>query len=170
MRHRTLTVLPLAAVLTLTGCINTSSTTPATSPSSSASSSTAAPATGNPAGPEDDATVIPVPPADARSHSTAIAAAEHAVTTFARPNLPAGQWIDELYPLLSQTGAAAHEGTDPQNIPAHQVTGNGTVLPDATDVALLVEVPTDAGLYVVSLSRSSTDAVWLADRIRPAEA
>jgi hypothetical protein len=117
----------------------------------------------------DNATVVPVPKADATSQSDAIAAAERTITAFARPQLPYEQWIADLYPLLTQNGAAAHEDTDPSIIPAHTLTGPGTVLPRSTDLALIVQVPTDAGSYNVSLSRPTTTAPWLADQIRPAE-
>jgi hypothetical protein len=42
------------------------------------------------------------------------------------------------------------------------------VLEASTDVATLVEVPTDAGAYIVTLVRGSTEEPWLAERIRPA--
>jgi hypothetical protein len=88
---------------------------------------------------------------------------------FGQPDLDADSWIRNLYPLLSQAGAAAYEGTDPATVPVRQVTGPATVLDGSTEVALVVQVPTDAGPYTVNLSRSSTAAPWLADRIRPVD-
>jgi hypothetical protein len=161
MRRLAPLVVSLALVVTLSGCIDSTSNTtapPATS-------------TGTPTTPSAADGPNPSPPGDeASSQIAAIAAAEKAVATFGQPDLPYRQWIDGLYPLMSQAGAAAYEGTDPQNVPVHQVTGPGRILEGSTDVALIVEVPTDAGPYNVSLSRSSTDAAWLADRIRPAGA
>lgn len=116
----------------------------------------------------DDASAAPVPEAAAGSRDTAAAAAENAVTAFARPQLRYDEWIAGLYPLLTQDGAAAHEDTDPATIPVRTVTGPGTVLAGSTELALIVEVPTDAGPYNVSLSRTGTASPWLADRIRPA--
>ena len=52
---------------------------------------------------------------------------------------------------------------------AAEKTGAGTILPASTEVALIVQVPTDAGPYNVSLSRPNAESAWLADRIRPAE-
>jgi hypothetical protein len=162
-------VLPLAALLTLSGCVaDTSHNTPL--PSTSATG-TPRPTDGpNPTPPEDDATMVPVPGAAGTSQEAAITAAENAVAAFGRPDLPYQEWINGLYPLMTQTGAAAYEGTDPQNVPVRQVTGAGMILEGSTEVALIVQVPTDAGTYNVSLSRSSADAPWLADRIRPAGA
>jgi hypothetical protein len=171
MRRLAPLVLPLALVVTLSGCIDSTSNTTAPPATSTGTPTTPSAADGpNPSPPGDEATVIPVPEAEASSQIAAIAAAEKAVATFGQPDLPYQQWIDGLYPLMSQAGAAAYEGTDPQNVPVHQVTGPGRILEGSTDVALIVEVPTDAGPYNVSLSRSSTDAAWLADRIRPAGA
>ena len=105
------------------------------------------------------------PPA---GQTDAVAAATAAVTAFARLSLPEQQWWTELLPLLSQKGAVAYEGTLPSNIPVTTVTGAAVVLDASTDVATLVEVPTDAGAYIVTLVRGSTDEPWLAERIRPA--
>ena len=41
------------------------------------------------------------------------------------------------------------------------------VLEGATDVITLVEVPTDSGPYVITLTRSDASQPWLAERIRP---
>lgn len=161
--------VPLLAVLTLAGCVAPSGGTadPSNAPSGSPTVTSTNPV--NPSPPVDDATVEPVPEAGEDSQATAIAAAEKAVTAFARPDLPYQQWIDGLYPYLTQTGAAAYEDTDPTRIPVHQVTGAGTILPASTEVALIVQVPTDAGPYNVSLSRPNDQSAWLADRIRPTE-
>ena len=171
MNRATAVALPLAALLTLSGCVpgtNTSELTP--SPSTSATAS-ARPTDGpNPEPPEDDAVVIPVPDASGTSQADAIAAAEAVVAAFGQPTLAYQDWINGLYPLMTQTGAAAYEDTDPQNVPVRQRTAGGTILDGSTEVALIVQVPTDAGLYNVSLSRSSAEAPWLADRIRPAGA
>ncbi|MDF2442024.1 MAG: hypothetical protein JWR01_227 [Subtercola sp.] len=119
-------------------------------------------------GPHDDATVIPVPDASDASRESAIAAATTVMAVFAEPSLGGQEWMTKMTPLLSPSGYDAYLGTDPAQIPAHHVTGPGTVLPGATDVALIVQVPTDAGLYTVSLSRPDTAGAWLADQIRPA--
>lgn len=117
----------------------------------------------------EDAGVVEIPPtAAAEAQRTALEAATAVMTAFARSELGADEWMDAMYPLLSQAGADAYIGTDPSRIPAHQVTGEGRVVEGSTEVALIVEVPTDAGLYLVSLSRTSTSGDWLADRIRPA--
>ena len=121
------------------------------------------------AGPVDAAIVTPVPEAAASSQESALTAATAVLTAFARPELSYPVWIAGLYPRLTQAGAAAYEDTDPATIPVHQITGEGRVHAGSTDLALIVLLPTDAGLYGVSLSRPSISAPWLADRIRPAQ-
>jgi hypothetical protein len=160
-------VIVLAA-FALSGCVESPDTSPPAVPSSS---STAGPVVSTPdeETPHDDATVAPVPEAGTGSSAAAVAAAEKVMTVFGQPDLDPDTWIRNLYPLLSQAGAAAYEGTDPATVPVHQVTGPGTLLDGSTEVALVIQVPTDAGPYTVALSRTSTTSPWLADRIRPAE-
>ena len=164
-------IVPLVVILTLTGCVGGAGAgkPDATTAPSGGTTSTAKATSATPAVPSDDATAVPVPEAGANSQTAAISAAEKVVTAFGRPDLDYQTWINGLYPLLTQTGAAAYEDTDPANVPVHQVTGAGTILPGSTDVALIVTVPTDAGPYTVSLSRPASTAPWLADRIRPAQ-
>lgn len=167
MKRAAAALVPLLATLTLAGCVNTAGgpATPAPSGSPTVTSTTPA----NPTPPVDNATADPVPEAGTDSQAAAIATAEKAVAAFARPDLSYDEWINGLYPYLTQAGAAAYEDTDPARVPVRHVTGPGTILPASTEVALIVQVPTDAGPYNVSLSRPSPDAAWLADRIRPAE-
>jgi hypothetical protein len=167
--NRAAAALPLIAALALTGCV-ADPDTDATSSTSTVTAATTSPSSPNPTPPRDDATVIPVPEAGDNSRKSAVAAAEKVVATFAQPTLDAETWMNNLYPLMTQAGAAAYEGTDPAKVPVHQVTSAGTILDGSTEVALIVEVPTDAGPYNVSLSRTGPDAPWLADRIRPAQA
>lgn len=162
----TFAALCLTGLLGLSACADANTRTPAASvgpTNGSAQTSGEAPAP-----PHDDVTPDTAPEASATSRQAAIAAADTAVTAFARPELGYQEWINGLYPLLTQSGAAAYEDTDPENIPVHQITGPGTILDGSTEVALAVQVPTDAGIYNVTLSRAKPDAPWLADQIRPA--
>ena len=168
MNLRALAVVALAVVLGLTGC--TAQPPPATPTGTSAATSTSAPAhTSEADGPTDEATVAPIPEAGPDGQAAAISIAEKTVATFAQPTLDASTWMTNMYPLLTQRGARAYEGTDPAQIPVRHVTGPGRVVDGSTDVALIVHVPTDAGIYNVSLSRTDTTASWLAEQIRPAQ-
>ncbi|SDZ48552.1 hypothetical protein [Herbiconiux ginsengi] len=165
--NRAATALPLLAALTLVGCVAQPAVDHTSPPATTVTPTFAA--SPNPTPPSDDAMIIPVPEASGDSKSSAIVAAEKVVATFGQPTLDAETWMNNLYPLMSQAGAKAHEGTDPAKVPVHNVTGTGRILDGSTDVALIVQVPTDAGPYNVSLSRAGTGAPWLADRIRPAQ-
>ncbi len=46
-----------------------------------------------------------------------------AVTAFARPDLSPEQWWAELVPMLTPAATEAYVGTDPAQVPAHEVTG-----------------------------------------------
>ncbi|TDW26993.1 hypothetical protein [Cryobacterium psychrophilum] len=170
MNRRAFAVVHLAVVLALTGC--TAQTAPAAPTSNPATTRTSAPSpshTSEAGSLTDEATVAPIPEAGPDGQAAAITAAEKTVTTFAQPTLDASTWINNMYPLLTQRGARAYEGTDPAQIPVRRVTGPGRVVDGSTDVALIVQVPTDAGIYNVSLSRTDASAVWLAEQIRPAQ-
>lgn len=117
----------------------------------------------------DTQDLVDAPEAGVVSQADAMTAAERVMAAFARPALTEAQWWNELLPLLSQTGAHAHEGTLPENIPASAITGPATLVDGATDVIALVEVPTDVGTYIVTLTRTDAAQVWLAERIRPAQ-
>lgn len=153
-------ILAIATVTVLTGCIDQARPTPSNSsylPSS------------DPTAPVDDGDVTAAPEASRDSRQKAIAAATKVMQTFAQPQLSADKWWAQMLPLLSQQGGVAYEGTDPSQIPVQRVTGAGTVLPDSTEVSLIVQLPTDAGVYNVTLTRPNASAPWLADRIRPAQ-
>lgn len=169
---RTLAVIvPAAIILALTGCVGVPGTNQGDGPTGDAGGPTSNSPTSSarPTTPTDDATAAPVPEAAPHSQAAAISAAETVITAFGRPTLDYQTWINGLYPLLTQAGAAAYEDTDPAKVPVHHVSGAGTILPGSTELALIVTVPTDAGPYNVSLSRKSNTAPWFAERIRPAQ-
>ncbi|WP_421076952.1 hypothetical protein [Microbacterium sp. IO18] len=119
--------------------------------------------------PHDDGEVSAAPEAGGDSQAGALEAATAALEAFARPGLDYDTWWAELLPHLTQQAGVAYEGTDPAQIPVRQVTGAGTVLEGSTEVSLIVQLPTDAGPYNITLTRAGGDAPWLADRIRPAQ-
>jgi len=152
-------MLAIAAATALTGCVD-HGLSPAPTSSNYLPSMP-------PTAPVDDGKVAAAPEAGADSQRDAIAAATKAMQTFAQPQLSADKWWAQMLPLLSQQGGVAYEGTDPSQIPVHQVTGVGTALPGSTEVSLIVQLPTDAGPYNITLTRPDVSAPWLADRIRP---
>ena len=155
----------IAVPVLLAGCVPVG---PEPSPSVTPTTDHGLPST-EPTRPIDDGEVTPAPEAGGASQEDAIAAATKVMETFARPQLAADEWWRAMLPLLSQQGAHAYEGTDPAQIPATTVTGSGQVLEGSTEVLLIVQVPTDAGLYNITLTRPDPSSPWLAERIRPTQ-
>ena len=117
--------------------------------------------------PADDAVVEIPAEAGPATEQAAIAAALAGLTAYAQPDLDADAWMEGMYPHLTQQGAEAYLGTDPGRIPVRQVISAGTVLEGSTEVALIVQFETDAGIYNVSMSRAGSEAPWLAARLQP---
>lgn len=168
MTGRSAVAIPvaIAAAILLAGCSGNAADDQQLDPALSASSTPSAEPTSTPTV-YDDATAQPAPDASEGSQDSAVTAAEKVVSVYAQPTLTADEWAQQMTPLLSQSGAVAYEGQDPTTIPATRVTGDGTIVDGATDVALNVLVPTDAGEYNVALSRTGDGAPWLANEIRP---
>ncbi len=171
-----------ALVLSTAGCRQTAphSTAPAATPPRSvalssampilASGSAAAPTAG--AGGQDHVTQLTSPSAypssDDAGRQDAQAAAAAAMQAFARHDLPTPSWWAGLAPLLSPTAVQAYQGVDPASVPAHQVTGVAYLTGDAgTPYLARVAVPSDAGDYVVLLSRAGQGQRWLVERLTP---
>ena len=96
-------------------------------------------------------------------------AAQAFVTAWARPELPAGQWLAGVRGYLAPELERSMSYTDPSQIDATKVTGPARmirVLPDGT--AASFEVPTDAGATLVELAL--VKGRWLATDIVPASA
>lgn len=166
MRSRPLAVLFLT-VLALTGC---ASTTPGSSvsvpPPASPQASTPQASTARPTG-GTEGDVLPT--TSPEEEAAAAQAAVRVVQTFGQPELTPEAWMEAMYPVLSTKGATAYLHTDPANIPVTAVVGEPTVLTGLTATYAIVDVPTDAGLYTVTLTRDAEDSPWLAERIRPTQ-
>ena len=107
MKHALVAVVHLTAAFALTGCVGATAPPTVIPPTSSTSAPSTPSGTAVPDGPTDDASVLPVPEAGTDSRADAITTAEKVVTTFGQPALDAQTWMNNLYPLLTQTGAAA---------------------------------------------------------------
>jgi hypothetical protein len=106
----------------------------------------------------------------------AVAAGVQVMRAFASPTVsrvdePEAQknWWTQLRPLLSDQAASDYAAVDHANVPVHQVTGAGRLAAAEARALAIVHVPTDVGLYAVTLSRSAEDPRWLAERITPPE-
>lgn len=89
--------------------------------------------------------------------------------TYARPGRDPHTWWDALRPHLSAAAQTAYAGTDPAVILARRLTGPAVLTPASLPALARVAVPTDAGSYLLLLSRSPGQP-WVVERITPPEA
>lgn len=88
---------------------------------------------------------------------------------FARPDLPAEEWYRGIAGLMTDNGAQLFAYVDPVNVPASEVTGQAQVLENVSPSLAEVHVETDAGLYLVTLSRVSAGDPWLVEYADPVQ-
>ena len=88
---------------------------------------------------------------------------------FARPDLPAEDWHAGLTGFMTPEAAELFAYVDPANVPATQVTGTPAVSPGGSVYLAVVQVPTDAGTYRVTLTRTAAGQPWLVTYADPAE-
>lgn len=88
---------------------------------------------------------------------------------FARPDLPAEEWFQGISGLMTDNGAQLFAHVDPVNVPASEVTGQGQVLENVSPSLAEVHVETDAGVYLVTLSRVSDGDPWLVEYADPVQ-
>ncbi|AWB88136.1 hypothetical protein [Mycetocola zhujimingii] len=160
MKQPPLIVLALATIA-LTGCASPTAADrgPEAQPTRSATATTPPPVGGT----EGDLVPTTAPAAEEAAAQAAVVVVE----TFGQPELTADAWMEAMYPVLSPKGATAYLHTDPANIPVTAVTGDPTVLTGLTATYAIVDVPTNAGVYTVTLTRDDENGAWLAERIRP---
>ena len=163
----------LAALLALTACTPPPSAPPAaTSPAVSLSPAPySVPEQDDGPGPGDpEKTRSPAvaPTADV-DRTDATATAVQAMTLFARRDVPAEQWIDELAVYMTPQAAQDYRYVDPANVPPTAITGPGKVIATDSEWLARVQVPTDVGAYLVILSRTEEDPTWRVARFTPPE-
>lgn len=105
------------------------------------------------------------------SQQDGVETAEKAMVAFVQRSRPYAEWWAGLSPFLGPDGIYAFEYTDPRNVPATQVMGDGVVSAAPSGTSMTVLVPTDVGQYQVQLNRRVEDGVdpgpWLVDDITP---
>ena len=122
---------------------------------------------------DDGSTGTPLPGStlrlDGAARAAAVADAAQVMRLFVRRSVPADRWWRDLVPYLSPQTAQDFRHTDPARVPASRVTGPGVVLTDSVPLVARVSVPTDAGVYLLVLSRTDESPTWDAERITPPE-
>ena len=160
--------------------VATACSTQQVQPTSGRPTSTVVPPSSLPAAPSavpeqlDDGSTMPPPSpptlaADAVSRAAAAEAATTAMRLFARRDVDAPTWWSDLAPVMSARAAQDYRYVDPGNVPATKVTGRAKVVSQDTPSVARVSVPTNAGVYLLILSRTQEDPQWLVERFTPPE-
>lgn len=119
--------------------------------------------------------VVPAPTAgpplllDRAAARAARQTAMAALSAYARPHASATGWQARLWPHLSVAAREAYLGTDPATIVVRTVTGPARLTGSSLPALARVSVPTDAGIYLVVLSRSPDRPRWQVERFIPPE-
>lgn len=106
---------------------------------------------------------------DATEQEKVTALAAQTMRLFARPKMSAEQWWTDLEPRLSAQARLDYFGIDPASVPVTKITGPVTLVPMSTKLASIAHIPTDAGLYAVTLSRTPEEPQWVVEQITPPE-
>ncbi|WP_147280179.1 hypothetical protein [Marinitenerispora sediminis] len=101
--------------------------------------------------------------------SEAVREAETVMTAFVSNRSDEEAWWEEIRGHLSPQAQMEFQETDPANIPATEVTGDGELADDSSAYLAWVDVPTDVGTYEVLLSRTEQDSPWQVERLTPPE-
>lgn len=122
---------------------------------------------GNDADVLEEGGAVAAPTWDKASQEAAVDSAVAAMKAFARPGVEQARWWRDLAPRLSDPARRAYATVDAINVPATAVTGPGQLIDTQSPYLAGVDVPTNAGVYRVLLSRSSVDDPWLVERLTP---
>lgn len=117
--------------------------------------------------PDPSDTGAPLPTWDAVVTEEAQDQATAFMRAFARPDLSREDWYAGIAGFLSADAQEKYTTVDPRNIPATALTGEAVLADDSSVFLAVVEVPTDAGDFAVTLSRSEAGEDWTVERAEP---
>lgn len=133
-----------------------SSSSPSTSWPVTTTTRPTTPAASSAGGPSDDST----DPAQKERNESAKKEARTVMELFARPKLAKEKWFAELKPHLDANMADSMSFTDPTTITPTKVTGAPVVRPMHATDAREVAVPTDAGVWTVTMTYDPDTKKW----------
>jgi hypothetical protein len=111
---------------------------------------------------------LPAPSWAPGDKAAALAAAVAAMGAYIRPGTDHATWFTGIRPRVTDQFAAELGKFDPTYLTVSKMTGPATASPDPKDSFQLdVSVPTDDGVYQVTMLRSTQTAPWLANSIIP---
>ena len=118
---------------------------------------------------EDSGAPESVPVWDEAAREEAAARAVGFMTAFGRPTLPADRWLVGIQGLMAPEARDWFAYVDPANVPVTAVTGPADVRDVGSAYLAEVLVPTDAGPYLVTLSRRTGTEPFLVTGAAPVE-
>ncbi|MEV7574362.1 hypothetical protein AB0P28_14815 [Pseudarthrobacter sp. NPDC089323] len=121
--------------------------------------------------PQAEHTGPPSLPADATSTEQAVEAAVQVMTAYTATNKSKEDWFQALAPLITTAYAQDAQYIQPPRLKARTVSSAGSVVPsDVPDGhQVRVKFTTNAGEWVVIMTRASAGAPWLASNVLPVE-
>ncbi|TRW45908.1 hypothetical protein [Georgenia yuyongxinii] len=146
-------------------------TPPATATATASATASASSSPSEPAPMEDVAGqgATHAPPAwDDAAKAAAQARAVEFMTAFARPDLPADQWLAGIQPLMAPEARETYAAVNPAQVPASALTGASLVQDGPSPYVATVVVATNAGDFTVTLSRTADAEPWLVQYADPA--
>ena len=122
--------------------------------------------------PQAEHTGPPSLAADAKAKEEAIEAAVKVMTAYTDTSKSKDEWFQALAPLITTSYAQDAQYIQPPRLKARTVTSAGSVMPaDVPDGhQVRVKFTTNAGEWVVIMTRASAGAPWLASNVLPLEA
>lgn len=111
---------------------------------------------------------LPAPTWAPRDKAAALAAAVAAMNAYIKPGTDHDTWFTGIRPRITDQFAAELDTFDPNYLTVSKMTGKAAATSDpSTPFQLVVSVPTDDGVYKVTMLRTTQTAPWLANSIIP---
>ncbi|MCZ2403555.1 hypothetical protein IV498_10270 [Paenarthrobacter sp. Z7-10] len=111
---------------------------------------------------------LPAPSWAAGDKDAALEAAVAAMGAYIKPGTDHGTWFEGIHPRITDQFAIELGKFDPAYLTVSKMTGTATATTDPNNpFQVVVGVPTDDGVYQVTMLRSTQTAFWLANSIVP---
>lgn len=108
---------------------------------------------------------------DPASQKDAVASAEKVMAAYADVSKPKDAWFRTLAPLITTAWAQDAQYIQPSRLPVRKLTTGPSLIPSAVPDGhqARVKFGTNAGDWVVIMTRASAGAPWLASDVQPAK-
>lgn len=114
--------------------------------------------------PDPSEPASPLPTWDTAATERAQERAVAFVRALVRTDLSEQDWYAGIRGFLSEEAQEKYRTVDPRNVPSTEITGEAALVDDSSVFLAIVEVPTAAGVFAVTLSRSEANQDWAVER------